>query len=154
MYLLQVELLPKLLHFFVVLPIQYGISMISRRSTLTATSNLHQPEVQSVTPFRCTFHCCHLMSSSVSFIFLRAFYRAEFFNFSLPERLNFSLLQFSVPASFRAVTCFSNFTFSHDIFQRFIHWYFLHLHRAGDELPLNNWDLHTDLLSSFSLSWF
>ena len=113
MYLLQVELLPKLLHFFVVLPFQYGISMISRRSTLTATSNLHQPEVQSVTPFRCTFHCCHLMSSSVSFIFLRAFYRAEFFNFSLPERLNFSLLQFSVPASFRAVTCFSNFTFSH-----------------------------------------
>ena len=63
-------------------------------------------------------------------------------------------MQFSVTVIFCAANRFFDFCIFSYKFQRFIHWYLLHLHRAGDELLINNWDLHTDLLSSFSLSWF
>ena len=63
------ELLSKLLQFLVTLPFHSDCLMLSRRSTSTAILNLRQPVVQSVTLFCCTFHRCHLMLPSVSFIF-------------------------------------------------------------------------------------
>ena len=85
------ELLSKLLQFLVTLPFHSDFLMISRRSTSTAILNLRQPVVQSVTLFCCTFHRCHLMLPSVSFIF-SSNSPSWVFNFSLPERIKFSSL--------------------------------------------------------------
>ena len=67
----------------------------------------------------------------------------------------FSSLQFFVTAIFRAVTRFSIFYFHSSTFQRFTHWYSIHLHRVVDDLRPQLPAIpqrFSLLLSSFSVS--